>query len=270
MAEAAATPTRAASVPARLEAIAKSAHLQDRELAALLQRFYEEDELTASASSTTSEKMSEKKSKRPPLMKWSDTPGPGAYFREYPKPGPQWKMQGRPEWMVPGASDWTAWTSSQRLLGGPEPTDYQYNGVSLTAFKCARYGLIDSSKCTLTGRNQKALDSLAANRVVCRPVRDYTLPDTVARLNTVANKHYGRWRKAPPAPFPRVAEAGPGEGGGPVHIGGMGDGKVPARGLGDKKDNPRWSMFPRGKNYGFRTPAWTPDTYSQNLVNTYS
>ena len=52
MAEAAATPTRAASVPARLEAIAKSAHLQDRELAALLQRFYEEDELTAS--STTS------------------------------------------------------------------------------------------------------------------------------------------------------------------------------------------------------------------------
>jgi hypothetical protein len=242
-----------------LEAIAKSTQLSEKDLAALLARFYEDDELTASSTSTL-----EKKSKRPPLQKWSDTPGPGAYFRNYPVPGPRFKMQGRPEWMVPGASDWTAWTSSQRLLGGPEPTDYQYHDVSLTAFKATRYGLIDSGKCSFGRKNQAALDSLAKNRNVCRPVRDYTLPSTLATSPSI------RFGKAPPAPFPRLPEAGPGEGAGPVHIGGCGDGKVPGRGLGSKKDNPRWSLFPRGKNYGFTTGAWTPDTYSQNLVTTYS
>jgi hypothetical protein len=249
-----------------LEAIAKSTQLSQQELMALLNRFYEDDELTASSTTTT-----EKKSRRPPLKKWSDTPGPGAYFREYPVPGPRFKMQGRPEWMVPGASDWTAWTSSQRLLGGPEPTDYQYHDVSLTAFKATRYGLIDSSKCSFGRKNQAALDSLAANRNVCRPVKDYTLPDTMANNNvTLRSCESFRYGKAPPAPFPRLPEAGPGEGGGPVHIGGVGDGKVPGRGLGSKKDNPRWSLFPRGKGYGFRTPAWTPDTFSQNLITTYS
>jgi hypothetical protein len=236
--------------------------LEDRVVGDILSRFYEEDDLSGFSVDAGAKKRD--KEEKPKLK---GTPGPGAYHRDYPMPGPYWKQTGRPQNMVPGESSWTPWASSIRLQGGPDPGQFQYTVRSPygDAYRSTRYGVIKRDGFAIGMKNQAAIDN--QERLTCKPVVDYVLPDTMAQ------KKYHPSYTCPgpifrpiPQKIPKLPSPGPGE----HNVKRFGDPPKGPPATGKLHNAPRWSLFPRTKNLGFRTGSWTPDTFSTNQLQTYA